>query len=191
MLHKILLKIINLNLVANPQVMQELRKSASKIITINLAGIRLTCLIAPDGQLEHEQAEADCIINIPLMSASHLLHQDELKTYHSLNIKGDIGLANRFLVAIGQINPSNVLYNHNSQVLGMAAVILEKFIRQLIDYAGLVSQNATFSISQYLQYDAEIISDKFSLDNFRAEVATLQAQSQILANRVVKLMEQA
>lgn len=184
----VITKMLNVNLRANPNIARELQKFATKIVELRLPLFNLNLLITPEGYLDLEEESADCSITIPLASAAHLIHQDEVQTFQQLHIEGDANLARNFLTALSKIQPSNVLYNHNSALLGIMAVKLEAQLNGLFQYLALLANNASYSTSQYIQYEIDFVTDKFTLDKFNDQVDELKDRCQLLAKRVERIL---
>jgi ubiquinone biosynthesis protein UbiJ len=181
------LSALNLVLKANPATSTELQKLATKIVQLNLPLLSLNFIISAEGLLEAESSSPDCTITIPLAATSHLIHQDELKTFKTLQIEGDKALAKNLLAALATIDPSNTLYLHQSPLIGLFAAKFEKLLHSLVNYAKQVSHNAGYSSSQYMQYEAEIISDRYALEDFYRQVDELKERCALLAKRVERL----
>lgn len=191
MLNNLAIKALNLLLQANPNSQSALKKYATKIIALNLPFLSISFIIAADGSLEAEQASPDCSIIIPLASASHLIHQDDVKTFKTLQIEGDRDLAKNILEAFATIEASKILYLQQNPILSIFAVKLEQIIEQLVSYAKLVSHNASLSTSQYLQYEAEVIADKYEVEEFCNQVDELRSRYTLLAKRVERITAQS
>ena len=88
--------------------------------------------------------------------------------------------------SLAQINITNVLYQHNSQVLGIMAVIVEKQLTQLISYLQLIRDNSSYSLGKYLQFETELVSDKFTLEKFYRDVDDLRDRVELLTKRFEK-----
>ena len=189
MLNTLAIKALNLLLKANPTTRGQLQKLATKVIELKLPFLNLNFIIAPDGMLESEESAADCSITIPLASASHLIHQDQLQTFKTLQIEGDKTLAKNLLSSLATLDASKTLYLHNSPFLGIFAVKLEQFLKIIIEYAQLVSHNATLSTSQYVQYEVDLISDKYILEQFYTDVDDLKERCDLLGKRVERLIQ--
>ena len=182
------IKAINLLLKANPQTQTKLKSLATKLVELKLPFMTLNFIIAPDGSLEAEDSAApDCSIEIPFGSSSHLIHQDQLKTFQSIAIEGDKVLAKELMTILATLDASNVLYLHESPILGMFAVKLEKLLQGLVDYAKLVTQNAGLSTSQYVQHEAQIIADKYQIDDFCNQVDELKERTDLLTKRIERI----
>lgn len=191
MLNNLAIKALNLLLQANPNSQNILKKYATKIVALNLPLLSITLIIAADGSLEAETTEPDCSITIPLASASHFIHQDEVKTFKNLQIEGNRDLAKNILEAFATIEVSKVLYLQQNPVLSMFAVRLEQIIQQLVSYAKLVSHNASLSTSQYLQYETEVIADKYEVEEFCNQVDDVRSRYTLLAKRVERITAQS
>lgn len=188
MLSSLVIKALNLMLRANPQTQNKFKKLATKLIELKLPLLRLNFIIAPDGSFEPENSvAADCEITIPISSSSYFLHHNQLQAFQNLQISGDKNLAKVFLETLATIDISNILYQHNSPALGILSVKIEKIMRQIIDYAQLINQNASLSTSQYIQYDAQIIVDKYQIDNFCNQVDELKERTDLLALRIERI----
>lgn len=187
MFNTIAISALNLVLKANPATSTELQKLATKIVQLNLPLLSLNFIISAEGLLEAESSTPDCTITIPLAATSHLIHQDELKTFKTLQIEGDKALAKNLLAALATIDPSNTLYLHQSPLIGLFAAKFEKLLHSLVSYAKQVSHNASYSSSQYMQYEAEIISDRYALEAFYRQVDELKERCDLLAKRVERL----
>ena len=118
-----------------------------------------------------------------------MIHQDELKTFKTLQIEGDKALAKNLLAALATIDPSNTLYLHQSPLIGLFAAKFEKLLHSLVNYAKQVSHNAGYSTSQYMQYEARIISDRYALEDFYRQVDELKERCALLAKRVERLSQ--
>lgn len=187
MLNNLAIKAINLLLQANPRTQEELKQYATKVVGLNLPFLSLQFIISSDGSLEPENANTDCIINIPLSSASHLIHEDEVKTFKSLQIEGDKTLAKNLLATLATIETTKILYLHQNPILSIFANKLEQLIEHLVSYAKLVSHNAGLSTSQYIQYEAEAIADKYQIEEFCNQVDELRERCDLLTKRVERL----
>lgn len=187
MLNTFAIKAINLLLQANPNTQNELQKYATKVVTLELPLMTLQFIIASDGSLEAETTTPDCTIKIPLAASSHLIHHDEVKTYRSLEITGDKTLAKDLLTTLASIETTNVLYLSQNPVLNIFAHKLEQLITSIVSYAKLVANNATFSTSQYLQYEVALIANKYEIDEFCTLVDELRERCDLLSVRVNKL----
>lgn len=179
-------KLLNLHLEANPQVRELLQKIAGKLIRLNLPLAGITFLITPEGLLAPEEEEPDCQITITAAATSHLLHQDKLQTYRHITFDGQRTIGQQFLTALAQINITNVLYQHNSQVLGIMALVVEKQLTQLINYLQLIRDNSSYSLGKYLQFETELVSDKFTLEKFYRDVDDLRDRVELLTKRFEK-----
>lgn len=189
MLNTLAINALNLLLKANPHTCTQLQKLATKVIELKLPLLTLNFIIAPDGTLEAENSSPDCSITIPLASASHLIHQDQLQTFKTLQIKGDKTLATTLLTYLASLDASKVLYLHDSPIIGIFAVKLEALLQNIIVYAKLVSRNAGLSSSQYIQYEANLISDKYALQQFYSDVDNLKERCDLLGKRVERLTQ--
>ncbi len=183
---KLIAKLLNLHLEANPEVRKLLQKISGKLIRLNLPLAGITFLITPEGLLNPEEEEPDCQITITPAAASHLLHQDKLQTYRHITIDGQRAIGQQFLTALAQINITNVLYQHNSQLLGVMAVIVEKQLTQLISYLQLLRDNSSYSLGKYLQFETALVSDKFILEKFYRDVDELRDRVELLTKRFEK-----
>lgn len=183
---KLIAKLLNLHLAANPEVMAQLQKISGKLIRLNLPLAGITLLITPEGLLDPEEEEPDCQITISPAVVSHLLHQDKLQTYRHITINGQRAIGQQFLTALAQINITNVLYQHNSQVLGIMAVVIEKQLTQLITYLQLLRDNSSYSLGKYLQFETDLVSDKFILEKFYRDVDELRDRVELLTKRFEK-----
>lgn len=189
MLNSFAVKAINLLLDANIDTKSLLAKYSTKIVKINLPLVSVQFIIASDGGVETESEAPDCTINIPLSTASHVIHKNELKTYKSLDIEGDKTLAKDLLEILATIKVTRVLYLSDNPLMNMFAVQLEKILTSLVDYAKMVSDNAASSISQYVQYESNEVVDKFDLDKFSQEVDELNSRYELLAKRVERISQ--
>lgn len=191
MLNSLAIKAINLLLKANPKTKDELQKYATKVIGLDLPFLSLQFIIAADGSLEPETAPTDCVITIPLSSASHAIHQDDVKTFKTLQITGDKVLAKNLLATLATIETTKILYLQQNPLLNMFAAKLEQLIEQLVSYAKLVSHNAGLSTSQYLQYETNAIADKYQIEDFCTEVDNLRERCDLLTKRVERYASSA
>lgn len=191
MLNSLAIKAINLLLKANPKTKDELQKYATKVIGLDLPFLSLQFIIAADGSLEPETSTTDCVITIPLSSASHAIHQDDVKTFKTLQITGDKVLAKNLLATLAAIETTKILYLQQNPLLNMFAAKLEQLIEQLVSYAKLVSHNAGLSTSQYLQYETNAIADKYQIEDFCTEVDNLRERCDLLAKRVERYTSSA
>lgn len=187
MLHNLVLKAINLLLDANIETKKLLAKFSTKIVRINFPLTSIQFMLVNDGSIELEQTEPDCVINIPLAAVSHVIHNNELKTYKSLDIAGDKSLAKHILEAFSTIKVTRVLYMSHNPMMNLFATQLEKIISGLIDYAKMVSNNAGDSISQYLQYESNEIVDKYDLEKFYQEVDEVKSRYELLLKRIERI----
>lgn len=187
MLNQFAIKAINLLLDANPNTKAMLQKYTTKIIQLDLPFLSIAFIISPDGSLAPEESSPDCIIKIPLASASHLIHNDELKTYKTLEITGDKTLAKDLLSILATIETTKLLYLHENPFLSMFANKLEQIIDSLVNYAKLVASNATLSTSQYIQYETASVANKYELEEFNKSVDNVNSQTELLAKKVEKL----
>lgn len=187
MLNQFAVKAINLLLEANPNTKDMLKKYSTKIIQLDLPFLSIAFIISPDGSLSAEESNPDCIIKIPLASASHLIHHDELKTYKTLEITGDKTLAKDLLSILATIETTKLLYLHENPFLSMFANKLEKVINSLVNYAKLVANNTTVSTSQYLQYETSSVANKYEINQFCEDVDKLSSQTELLAKKVEKI----
>lgn len=183
---KLISKLLNLHLEANPEVCKLLQKISGKLIRLNLPLAGITFLITPEGLLDPEEEEPDCQITITAAAASHLLHQDKLQTYRHITIDGQRSVGQQFLTALAQINITNILYQHNSQVLGIMALVVEKQLTQLIGYLQLIRDNGSYSMGKYLQFETALVSDKFTLEKFYRDVDELRDRVELLTKRFEK-----
>lgn len=183
---KLIAKLLNLHLAANPEVTAQLQKISGKLIRLNLPLAGITFLVTPEGLLDPEEEEADCQITILPAAVSHLLHQDKLQTYRHITIDGQRAIGQQFLTALAQIKITNVLYQHNSQVLGIMAVVIEKQLTQLITYLQLLRDNSSYSLGKYLQFETDLVSDKFILEKFYRDVDELRDRVELLTKRFEK-----
>ena len=165
----------------------QLRQLSGTVYRLELSGIKLNLQISPDGLLRKSNANPDCQISIPLRAASHCIHHDELKTYQSLTISGDKALAKPFLSALTTLDPALLLYPANSPCLGIFAVQAEKLLLALVNYLRLVMWNGSLSVSQYLQYESNWLSDKHQLEAFYAAVDELSERTERLTKRIERL----
>lgn len=189
MLNTLAIKTLNLLLKANPHTCTQLQKLATKVVELKLPLITLNFIIAPDGMLEAEDSDPDCSITIPLASASHFIHHDQLQTFKTLQVIGDKTLATNLLTSLASLDVSKVLYLADSQILGIFAVKLEQLLKNLVEYAKLVSHNAGLSSSQYIQYEVDLISDKYALEQFYSAVDNLKERCDLLGKRVERLTQ--
>lgn len=189
MFNALAIKALNLLLKANPHTCVQLQKLATKIVELKLPLLTLNFIIAPDGMLETEDSAPDCSITIPLASAGHLIHQDQLQTFKTLQITGDKNLATNLLASLATLDASKILYLSDSTVLGIFAIKLEQLLKNIIEYAKLVSHNAGLSGSQYIQYEIDLISDKYALEQFYRDVDNLKERCDLLGKRVERLTQ--
>lgn len=187
MINDFCIKAINLLLDANPNTKAMLTKHSTKIIQLDLPFISIKFMITSDGSLIPEETTPDCTIKIPLASASHLIHNDELKTYKTLGIDGNKTLAKDLLTILSTIETTKLLYLHQNPFLSIFAHKLEQIIDSLVSYAKLVSENATVSSSQYIQYEANSIANKYEIEKFCNDVDKISSQTELLAKRTERL----
>lgn len=187
MINEFAIKAINLLLDANPTTKNMLIKYSTKIIQMDLPFLSIAFIISPDGSLAPENTTPDCTIKIPLASASHLIHNDELKTYKTLEINGNKTLAKDLLSILTTIETTKLLYLHQNPFLSIFAHKLEQIIDNLVSYAKLVANNSSISTSQYLQYEESVIANQYELDKFYKDVDHLSSQTELLAKKVEKL----
>ncbi len=187
MLNQVVIKVFNRFIKASPSSQAELQKLQNQVISLATPLFAINVLITGDGLLELSSNQANTFIRIPLATLSHLIHQEQIRTFKLINIEGDQKLATSFLTAIAKINPSDILYQHNLPILGIFAVTIENFIKQLIEYLKLVQDNAMQSLSQYAQYEIDFITDKHTMEEFLNQVDELNERCQLLAKRLEKL----
>lgn len=187
MLNTFAIKALNLLLQANPNTQTQLQKYATKIINLDLPFISVQFIIAADGTFEAESVTPDCTIRIPLAASSHLIHQDEVKTYRTLEITGDKELGKNLLTILASINTTKVLYLSQNPVLNIFANKLEQLIESIVSYAKLVANNATLSTSQYLQYEVSVIANKYEVEEYCTQVDELRERCDLLTAKINKL----
>lgn len=180
---KLSAKLLNLHLEANPDVARQLQKIAGKLVRLNLPLNTITFLVTPEGMLDPEEDTPDCEISISAAVFGYLLHQDKLQTYQHITISGQQQLGQHFLKALSKIKITNILYQHNSQTLGVIAVMVEKQLEQLVNYLQLLRDNSSYSLGKYLQYEIDLISDKFILEKFYRDVDDLRDRVELLTKR--------
>ncbi len=188
MLSSLVIKAFNLILNANPQTQTKLKKLATKLIELKLPLFTINVIIAPDGTFESEDCvPADCSITIPISSSSYFLHHNQVQAFQNLLIQGDKNLAQDFIMILATLDISNILYQHNSPTLGILSIKIEKTLKQIINYAQLINKNASLSTSQYIQYEAQVIVDKYQIDNFCNQVDELKEKTDLLALRIERI----
>ncbi|MDD3266138.1 MAG: hypothetical protein PHC75_03020 [Burkholderiales bacterium] len=187
MINEFAIKAINLLLDANPNTKPMLQKYSTKIVQLDLPFIAIAFIISPDGSLSPEKSTPDCVIKIPIASASHLIHNDEVKTYKTLEITGDKTLAKDLLSILATIETTKLLYLHQNPFLSMFANKLEQIIDNLVSYAKLVANNASLSTSQYIQYETSSIANKHEVNQFCKQVDEVSSQTELLAKKVEKI----
>lgn len=190
MLNNFAIMAINLLLKANPQSQEQLSKYSTKVIALHLPFLSIQFIIAANGTLEAETSSADCEITIPLGAASHMIQPNEMKTFKSFTITGDKNLAKGLLSILADIDASKALYLHQNPFLSMFATKLEKMLADLVAYAKLVLHNGGLSTSQYIQYEVDMVANKWELEEFYNQVDNTRERVELLAKRVEKLINQ-
>lgn len=190
MINAAAIKILNLGISANENVQIKLKHFATKIVRLNLPMISLNFIITANGFLEPEDLKPDLVIDLPIKLASHFIHADEIKTFKDINISGDRQLALGVLSALAEIDPGKILYMKDSALLGVMANKFEDLIKGMIDYIKLLSHNAGLSLSQYVQYESDLVTDQYQLEEFYVAVDQLKEHSELLVKRAERLIKQ-
>jgi ubiquinone biosynthesis protein UbiJ len=188
MLAKLAITGINLALDADLALKKQVAELAPQIIEVILPGLSFKVLVAPDGSLLAETAASDTTIVIPVQAATYLLNHDQFKTFQALTISGNTATARQFLSLLIQLKPSNILYQTSNPLLGVALVQLEGMLTRLRNYLQLVTANCSLSLSEYVQYEANAVGNKFELDQYCSEVDDLAMRVELLNKRIERLM---
>jgi ubiquinone biosynthesis protein UbiJ len=190
LINKVALQLFNQLIEANPNIKQQLAQLAPSIIQLNLSLVSLAFIVSHDGSLVAENSPADCSITITASAINHLVQDNQIKALQQLDIQGDYSIAQSFLQLVAKLDPKNILYQTQNPLLGVVINQLEQLVVNLITYLRLVFNNASYSTSQYLQFETNLITDKFSLEKFYYQVDELKQDYQLLRKRVERLTKQ-
>lgn len=188
-MNKLVIIILNQLFQANPRINSDLKQFTDKTIELQVIGIAIRFMVSQDYMLKESYGSVDTMIVIPLAAGSYLIDQNQLKSFNRIQIHGDQKLGQNWIKLMSRLEVTNILYQHDSVLLGVFAVQVERLLASIIDYLKLMTGNASYSVSQYLQYESDNIVGKYELKQFCAEVDELNSRYQLLNKRMERLHE--
>lgn len=166
----------------------ELQPYAGRTFNINVMGICLSSKIKSDGSFDYykESNNHDVEILIPMAATSYLIHKDQLATFKQLTINGDQAFGRKLLEILAKIHLTG--FYPKSPVFGVIILQIEKIITLIKEQILLTTRNGSQSISEYLLYETNDIVSRYEIETFCHNVDTLQEQTELLEQKINRLM---
>ena len=188
MINTLTLKLINKILESNQGSRKLLIRDSGKSFKINLAGFCICSKIDIDGYLiSPDDEKFTVIINIPLDASTYLVNQDKLAVYKKINFAGDTKFGRKLLEIIANLHLSGIYSTVNSPLALAALNQISNLIKIIQESLGLMLNNATSSIKEYLLYETEDLITQYENTKFCDAVDSLRADVDRLEQKIVNL----
>lgn len=161
----------------------------NKSFKINFNLLSIAGMIGNHGYIEPVQNDTiDVEITIPFSTATYLINQDKLEIFKKIIFTGDINFGRNILEIFSNLKFSGAYADASPLYLFLFNNLI-KIFGIISTQVKLISNNASHSISEYLQYESEDLVTKYEMENFCNSVDDLNNRTNRLVAQIHLLTE--
>jgi ubiquinone biosynthesis protein UbiJ len=187
MINNLAIKLINKILDSNQGSRKLLIHNSGKSFKINLVGFSVAGKIDIDGYIiSPDDKEFTVIINIPLDASTYLVDKDKIAIYKKIGFAGDTKFGRKLLEIIANLHLSGIYSQVNSPLALAALNQINNLIKIIQEFLGLMLNNATSSVKEYLLYETGDLITQHENTQFCDAVDDLRSDVDRLEQKIAK-----